>query len=85
MMTCKVLAADRILLEAEASQVSCRTPIGWLGILAGHAPAIFGLKDAPLRVTTPEGELGFQVRRGVVRVGRSGVLVLADWAEPEHA
>lgn len=84
MMTCRVLAAERVLLEAEASQVSCQTPVGWLGILTGHAPAVFGLTDAPLRVTTPEGEQRFRVHRGVVRVSRSGVLVLADRAEREH-
>ncbi|MFO8033784.1 MAG: F0F1 ATP synthase subunit epsilon [Candidatus Bipolaricaulota bacterium] len=85
MMTCKVLASDRVVLDAEASSVTCRTPEGWLGILTGHAPAVFGLEDAPLRVSTPEGQQRFRVQRGVVRVSRSGVLVLADWVEVDDA
>ncbi len=84
MMTCKVLASERVLLEAEASRVSCRTPVGWLGILPGHAPAVFGLRDAPLRVATADGERRFRVQRGVIRVSRWGVLVLADEVEAEN-
>jgi len=65
--------------------VSCRTPAGWLGILPGHAPAVFGLKDAPLRIVTSQGERDFRLHRAVVRVDRSGVWVLADRVEENHA
>ncbi len=81
MMTCKLVAAERVFLDSEASQVYCRTPVGWLGILPGHAPAVFGLRDALLRVTVADGELTFRVQRGVVRVAQSEVLVLADSVE----
>ncbi len=85
MMTCKLLAADRVVLDVEASQVSCRTPVGWLGIRPGHAPAVFGLRDAPLRIWASDGELSYHVRRGVVRVERQGVLILADRVVPNDA
>ncbi len=85
MMDCKVLASEQVILEEEATQVSCRTPTGWLGILPGHAPAVFGLEDAPLRIVTSQGERHFRLHLAVVRVNRTEVLVLADRAEENHA
>ena len=80
-MKLEIIACDRVVLSAEAEYVSLRTPVGWLGILPGHAPASFSLREAPLVIRTRDGERTFRVGDGFVEVSPHGVTVLADAVE----
>jgi len=51
-----IVSADRQLWSGEAVQVSARTQIGEIGILAGHEPVLAILAPGTVRVTTEGGE-----------------------------
>ncbi len=85
MMNCRILAVDRVVLDAPAERVRAKTPVGWLGILPRHAPGAFALEDAPLEVVTEDGHRRFHVHEGVLHVRPDGVLLLADVVEPIDA
>ena len=78
---CEILACERIVFAAEVKGVFTRTPEGELGILPHHAPAVFSLEDAPVRLKTKRGEMAFEVRHGIARVSPEGVLIFADVVE----
>jgi len=82
---CEIIACDRVVLSAEAEFVAIRTPEGGLGVLPRHAPAVFALVDAPVRVRTPSGERLLRVRNGIASVSPGGVTVLADYVEEPDA
>jgi len=84
-MKCEIIACDRVIFSSGVSYVYTRTPIGWLGILPGHAPATFALEDAPLRIGTEDGERTFRVKRGFVRVSPEGIAIFVDELQEEHA
>ncbi len=84
-MKCEIIACDRVVFSSEVSSVYTRTPIGWLGILPGHAPAAFALEDAPLRIGTEGGERTFRVKHGFIRVSPEGIAIFVDELQEEHA
>ena len=84
-MKCEIVACERTVFSSEVEGVFTRTPEGELGILPRHAPAVFALEDAPVRLKTREGERIFRVRRGIVRVSPEGVSIFADTVEEGHA
>lgn len=77
-MECRVLACDRVVFTGKAKAVYARGVEGWFGVLPNHAPAVFSLVDAPLRVETEAQEHLFHVKVGVLHVHRTGVIVVAD-------
>lgn len=81
-MNVRFLSAERELFSGEADAVYARGTEGWFGILPGHAPGVFSLQDAPVRVVTGGGEKTFHVNSGLVHVRRDGVVVLADEVSP---
>jgi len=84
-MKCEIIACDQVVFSSEVSYVYTRTPIGWLGILPGHAPAAFALEGAPLRIGTEGEERTFRVKHGFVRVSPEGIAVFVDEFQEEHA
>ena len=51
-----IVSADHSVWSGEATQVSAKTQIGEIGILAGHEPLLAILAEGTVRITTPEGE-----------------------------
>lgn len=84
-MKCQIIACDRVVFSSEVSSVYTRTPVGWLGILPGHALAAFALEDAPLRIGTEGEERTFRVKHGFVRVSSEGITIFVDELQGEHA
>lgn len=76
------MVCERVVFAGRATEVYARSRDGWFGILPGHAPAVFALAEAPLRVTTAEGTRSFHVRGGTLYVDRTGVTVLSEQASP---
>jgi len=77
-MNVRLIGAERQVFSGEATALYAQGTEGWFGILSRHAPAIFALEDAPLRIVTDSGEHVFRVRAGVVHVRRDEVVILAD-------
>ncbi len=51
-----IVSATSAVWSGEAVQVSARTRIGEIGILAGHQPVLALLASGTVRVTTESGE-----------------------------
>lgn len=76
-MELKLVSLERTLSFTDVQAVFAKSPIGWFGILPRHAPAVFLLRDSPVRVKLPEGEKVFQVKNGVLYVREDRVTVAA--------
>lgn len=81
-MECRIVACERVVFAGAATSVYARSQEGWFGILPGHAPAVFVLTEAPIRVTTAGGTRSFQVQGGTLYVDPRGVTVLTESATP---
>jgi len=79
-----IVSAEREVWSGEATQISAKTKIGEIGILAGHEPVLATLAEGTVRVTTtdggrvevsaPEGFLSFDHDTATV-ITRDAVLV----------
>lgn len=76
-MELRIFSCERAVFSGEVQAVFAKTPMGWFGILPHHAPAVFLLKDTPLRVKLAEGEKLFHVKDGVLRVRENQVTIVA--------
>src|ERR1700748_2837101 len=56
MLDVEVLTPEGEVFEGEVRQVSTRTEVGEIGILANHAPLLAALRPTTLRLHTGEGE-----------------------------
>ena len=56
MIDVEVLTPEGEVFNGEARQVSTRTEVGEIGILANHAPLLAALRPTVLRLHTGEGE-----------------------------
>ncbi len=56
LITVDIVSATSAVWSGEAVQVSARTQIGEIGILAGHEPVLALLSHGTVRVTTESGE-----------------------------
>jgi len=73
-----VISCERPVFSGEVQAVFAKSPVGWFGVLPRHAPAVFLLRDAPLRAQLPTGEKVFRVKNGVLHVRENRVTVVAD-------
>ena len=79
-MRTTVVDPEKIAWEGTTSQVVLCIPDGLVGILPGHADAVFAIKPCLLRITPEDGkELKYFLSGGVAR-GRAG----AGMARPPH-
>ncbi len=80
-MELRIISCERPVFSAPVQAVYAQSPEGWFGILPRHAPAVFLLRDAPVRAVLSQGEKRFFVRRGVLHVREDVVTVVADEVE----
>lgn len=80
-MELRIVSCERPVFSASVLAVYAKSPVGWFGLLPKHAPAVFLLRDAPLRAVLPQGEQRFTVRTGVLHVRDDVVTVVADEVE----
>ena len=83
-MRCELMTPERRLFSGEAEMVVARSPRGEFGVMNGHAPLLAALVPGEVRVKTAEGEHGFVVAAGLLRVGTDGVTILAQDAVPRE-
>ena len=77
-MRCRVSSSTETLFEGDAIMVVGRSRLGEFAVMDHHAPLLAVLDAAPLRVKTPEREVIFAVRGGLLRVSDNTVTVLAE-------
>jgi F-type H+-transporting ATPase subunit epsilon len=81
----EVLTPEGEVFSGEVSQVSTRTAVGEIGILANHAPLLAALRPAELRLYTGEPETRrFAQAHGWLQVfGNHARLLLEEAIAPE--
>jgi len=81
-MQCQIIACERVVFSGASTSVYARSHDGWFGVLPGHAPAVFALADAELRVNTDVGTRTFRIRGGTLYVTPDRVTALTEQASP---
>jgi len=76
----EVITPERLVYRGQAEMLIARGTEGDLGVLAGHAPLLTGLRIGVIRIKGPYPEK-VAVAGGFLSVRRDGVSVLADTAE----
>lgn len=82
-----IVSATSAVWSGEAVQVSARTRVGEIGILAGHEPVLALLASGTVRVTTESGEKVFvAAEEGFIAFDHDTLtIVAADAALTESA
>ncbi len=76
------VSPEKVLFEAEAEMVVCRTTDGEIAFLPGHVPFVGALGIAKVRVLVADSnEVVAAVHGGFVEVANDRVTVLSDVAE----
>ena len=85
MVDVEVLTPEGEVFNGEARQVSTRTAVGELGILANHAPLLAALRPAELRLHVSESEIKrFAQAHGWLQVyGNHARLLVEEAIAPE--
>lgn len=74
-MTLKIISADDILFQGEASVVHLPGALGAFTVLPGHASLISTLTPGRVRYTAPDGEHSLDIEGGIADVDSNIVSV----------
>lgn len=74
-MTLKIISADNVLYEGEASVVHLPGAMGAFTVLPGHASLISTLTPGVVRYAAPDGEHSLSIEGGIADVYRNIVSV----------
>lgn len=77
----KVVTPSRVVVDADADEVTLPGALGVLGILPGHAPLLASLRIGELGYRTGAREHYLALQWGFAEVAGDAVTVLADVAE----
>lgn len=77
-LTVEVVAADRVVWEGEARQVSARTVEGDLGVLPGHEPLLAVLGEGDVTVHGEGGTRTLHVDGGFLSVDSDQVRIVSE-------
>ena len=77
------VSPERIIFEADATEIIVRTTDGEIGFLTGHVPFVGVLEVAEARIYDVDGSTihSFAVHRGFVEVSSDECTILSDVAE----
>ena len=79
----EVLTPEGSVFDDEVQQVSTRTQVGSIGILARHQPLLGMLEPTELRLYRSDSDVErFAQGEGYVQIGPEGVLLLVEEATP---
>ena len=79
----EVLTPEGKVFEGEVAQLSTRTSVGEVGVLANHAPMLARLVPSQLRLHLPGGEVRrYDATDGYIQVFANKALVLVAGASP---
>tara|TARA_Y100001934_G_scaffold270731_1_gene356121 strand:- start:2587 stop:3003 length:417 start_codon:yes stop_codon:yes gene_type:complete len=78
---CDIVSAEKEIFSGRVVQLTATGTIGELGILAGHAPLLTGIRPGPVRLQMDDGEEEvFFASGGFLEVQPGVVTILADTA-----
>lgn len=78
-MKLEIVTPDKKLFEGSVKSAVFPGQEGSFGVMNGHAPMIATLKSGKVVLTEDNNNtLEFDVKGGVVEVGKKGVIVLAE-------
>ena len=78
---CDIVSAEMEIFSGRVVQLTATGTIGELGILAGHAPLLTGIRPGPVRLQMDDGEEEvFFASGGFLEVQPGVVTILADTA-----
>ena len=78
---CDIVSAEKEIFSGRVVQLTATGTIGELGILAGHAPLLTGIRPGPVRLQMDDGEEDvFFASGGFLEVQPGVVTILADTA-----
>lgn len=81
----KVLTPEGAVFEGEVEQLSTRTAVGEIGVLANHVPLLARLRPSELRLHLPEGETKrWAQAEGWLQVFANNATVLVGEAIPRE-
>ncbi len=81
-MRTTVVDPEKITWEGNASQVVLGIQDGLVGILPGHADAVFAIKPCLVKITPDTGkDVKFFLSGGIARVVSGNLTIVADSAE----
>jgi len=81
-MRTTVVDPEKITWEGNASQVVLGIQDGLIGILPGHADAVFAIKPCLVKITPDTGkDIKFFLSGGIARVDSGNLTIVADSAE----
>ncbi len=79
----QILTPEREAYAGEATHLYARGSLGYLGVLAHHAPLLTSLEPGVMSVRRPDGhEEHFVVTGGFLEVSNNRATVLADAVGP---
>ncbi len=79
----RLLTPEREVFAGDAQHLYARGSLGYLGVLANHAPLLTSLEPGVMSIRLPGGALEhFVVTGGFLEVSSNRATVLADAAEP---
>jgi len=78
---CDIVSAEEEIFSGRVTMISAKGSLGELGIMAGHAPLLTGIRPGPVRLKFDNGdEEVFFASGGFIEVQPGVVTVLADTA-----
>jgi F-type H+-transporting ATPase subunit epsilon len=81
----EVLTPEGEVFNDEVEQISTRTTVGSIGILANHAPLLAMLDPTELRLYKTESEVvSFAQAEGYLQVANNRALILVEEAHPPN-
>jgi len=81
-MHCDIVSAEQEIFSGRVTMVSATGSLGELGIMAGHAPLLSGIRPGPVRLKFDNGEEEvFFASGGFLEVQPGVVTILADTAQ----
>ncbi len=81
-MHCDIVSAEQEIFSGRVTMVSATGSLGELGIMAGHAPLLTGIRPGPVRLKFDNGEEEvFFASGGFLEVQPGVVTILADTAQ----
>jgi F-type H+-transporting ATPase subunit epsilon len=82
-LSAEVLTPEGAIFEGEVKQLSTRTKVGEVGILANHVPMLARLRPTELRLHMPDGEVcTWAQAEGWLQVFANHAMVLVGEAVP---
>ncbi|MBI5194225.1 MAG: ATP synthase F1 subunit epsilon [Nitrospirae bacterium] len=74
-----IITPEKIAYEAEVTSIIAPGDLGYLGVLADHAPLITSLKTGKLEITDASGsKTTMTLNGGFLEVLKNNVTILAD-------